>query len=156
MNNTTYINKISHTPTQFLHALLDVAKAPEKFDAISFEHPSSNHPAVIAPAKDLVSDLHVIASAYKHGREITITRKPERVAKMPDAPVFWVRCVQPGALPGHRLVTYIDGENMAYSSTRGSGAYPDNRLKLSTASKGWEWSPDRKNWFNFYGEPVKS
>lgn len=71
--------------------------------------------------------------------KITVARTP----KMPDAAVWWIR--RSGYLD--TLVTFIGDDCFGSDLTRRH--LPDMEHEKIL------WSPDRKRWFNFYGEEVK-
>lgn len=74
------------------------------------------------------------------GRIIHIYRR-KRVPKMPDAPVWWVRTANRSF------------HSMPKIMNDGSGTTLGTWKQMQDA--GCTWSPDRKRWFNFYGEEVK-
>lgn len=77
--------------------------------------------------------------------DLRLAPKPEPT--MPDAPVFWVRHV--GLPSTHMLVTHVDLNRGEIGTLKGCWL-----IKHMSEEDQFCWSPDRKNWFDFYGRPV--
>lgn len=77
--------------------------------------------------------------------DLRIAPKPE--PKMPDAPVFWVR--EKGDPTHMMLVVEIAGSKFLHlNRDRNQPHNIDDLVGFC------HWSPDRKNWFDFYGRAV--
>jgi hypothetical protein len=69
----------------------------------------------------------------------------KRTPKMPDAPVWWFRT---SAAASHNLTTVIADSEVF--RIEGGIRYSVQSCAMSK----YQWSPDRKTWYNFYGDKV--
>jgi hypothetical protein len=70
-----------------------------------------------------------------------------RVLQVPDVPMFWVR--SPLSQNNVWMPEGIEGDRVLVPQKCSTGS-PHNHIDLTT----WQWSADRKTWYNFYGEQV--
>jgi len=68
----------------------------------------------------------------------------KRTPKMPDAPFFWIRPVCNREMVWIPVGIHHDVVEIPHGG----------RLTLPDLYNLWEWSPDRKIWYNFFGDKV--
>ncbi len=83
---------------------------------------------------------------YDYRIAIPMPIKQERIPKMPEALLWWVDF----GVGDLSLVSCINGNRFSYTR------FDDiHTISLEMAVKNdMKWSPDRKTWYNFYGEEV--